>query len=557
MVRQNSTPVEFNRTMRYDNVSCLTSVPAGVVAPVTYAPLLRGDSATGRIDITAQLAEMPKPLENAVILRGQAWFVPRPALPQFAGVDDYAHSYQGKDVTRLGAAAATPPSLFLTTSVSATYATANSYEILKSLGITVEASETINHDIADAYNLICNFRLSAHSSKMTRYNYASENADAWELKPAFWPRNRMHNIVADYEAALVQGSLELDVTAGSIPVTGLGIGTSRSFVAGTEPVNETGGSASVNYTSYANVGSGSTSSNDATLAEEDPNNTGYPGIFSEMTGQTISTTLADIDKARTTQAFAKIMSSYQGHDFSGFDSSDVVLLEFMQGFNVPDSLQQRPWLLANKTVVFGMTERHATDAANQDDSLTVGDATLSLSVNVPSADYGGIIMATVEVLPERIYPRQSDEYLKVTAASDLPDALRDVQNDLPVDQCLNGRVDTAHSTPTGVFGYEPMNAKWKREATRMGGLFQSLTPGAHVTTARTAVWQPEYQNPALTSDHWLAPHPFPQDVFSVPGEDCCIISVRQQITISGITQFGDDLVEDNSEFTETLAEAPA
>jgi hypothetical protein len=549
MVRQNAAPVEYNRSLRYDNVSCLTSVPAGVVAPITYAPLFRGDSATGRVDITAQLAEMPKPLENAVIMRAQAWFVPRPAFPQFAGVDDYAHSYQGKDITRLGASAATPPSLFLTTSVSAVYATANSYEVLKTLGITVEASETVNHDIVDAYNLICNFRLSAHSSKMTRYNYASENADAWELKPAFWPRNRMHNIVADYEAALVQGSLELDVSAGQVPISGIGINTSGVTNQGSVTVKDTA-DGSDTYTNSV-----STSDVDDVYIETDGSLN--PLVFGQMAGQSVTTTLADIDKARTTQAFAKIMSSYQGHDFSGFDSSDVVLLELMQGFKVDESLQQRPWLLNNKTVVFGMTERHATDSANQDDSVTVGDAVVSLPINIPTADYGGIMMVTVEVLPERVYPRQSDEYLKVTAASDLPDALRDVQNDLPVDTVVNGRVDTAHTTPAGTFGYEPMNAKWKREATRMGGLFQSLTPGSHVTTARTAVWQPEYQNPALTSDHWLAPHPFPQDVFSVPGEDCCIVSVRQNLTISGITQFGDELVEDNSEFTETLAEAPA
>lgn len=37
------------------------------------------------------------------------------------------------------------------------------------------------------------------------------------LKPAIWPPNRMHNIVPDYERALVMGALELDVSAGNIP----------------------------------------------------------------------------------------------------------------------------------------------------------------------------------------------------------------------------------------------------------------------------------------------------------------------------------------------------
>jgi hypothetical protein len=544
-VRQSATPVRYDMTRRMDNVSCLTSGQAGVVIPVTYAPLHRGDAASGRIDINMELAEMPKPLENAVLARAQAWFVPRPALPYFSGLDEYTHSFNGKNISTTGAAARTPASLFETSAVSAVYATANSLEVLKSLGITVEASDTINHDIVDAYNLIWNFRRDAHSSKITRANYASENANAWELKQAFWPTNRMHNIVPDYEAALVQGSLELDVSAGSIPVRGIGT-ESNTFGYTETSVYETGRSASVSYGSDANQN---------IVAQEDPNNAGFPNIYAQMAGQTIATTLAEIDRARDTNAFAKLRAAYAGSDFSGYGTDGVILAELMQGFTVPDELFQRPWLLDSKTVVFGMRERHATDGANLDDSVSTGNASVSLSVNIPKADYGGIMLATVEVMPERLYPRQQDPYLKVTSQSDLPDALRDVQNDLPVDTVTNARIDTAHSTPGGTFGYEPMNAKWRREFTRLGGEFQSLTPGAHVTGARTAIWQPEYIDPAYTADHYLCPHPFPQDVFSVPANDCVNISVRQMLTITGITQFGDSLVEDNDEFENTLADA--
>jgi hypothetical protein len=430
--------------------------------------------------------------------------------------------------------------LFDTTSVSATYATANSYEILKTLGVTVEASETINNDLADVYVHIHNFRKAAHSSKLTNDDYASENATAWELKPAFWPRHAFANVVADYESALVTGSLELDVVAGSIPVMGVAVEGTTNSRAGSKQVDE----------------STATLETFATTRAVDTDADGFPDIYAEMAGVTVGTTLADIEKARATNAFAKIRSSMQGSDYSGFNNDDVIVADLMQGFNVPPTAFNRPWLLDSKTVVFGMNERHATDAANLDDSVTIGNARVSLSINIPRADYGGVMMATVEVLPERIYPRQSDEYLKVTTADDLPEALRDSLTKEPVSQVLNGRIDTAHTTPAGVFGYEPMNAKWKRDSHRLGGLFQSLTPGAHVTSARTAIWQPEITDPGLTADHWLAPHPFPQDVFSVPSEDCCIVSVRQGLTIRGITQFGDDLVEDNSEFADTLAEQP-
>lgn len=544
-VRQTQTPMPFNRTRRMDNASVLTSGDAGVIIPVSIAPLLRGDSASGRIMVSMELAEMPKPLENAVIGRAQSWFVPRPALPHFSGLDEYTHSFHGKNITQLGAAGRTPPSLYDTVGTAA-IAAAQSSEFFTALGLSLVASTAINTDYIDGYNLICNFRRASYSSKATRYDYYQENATtALELKPAFWPRNRMHNIVPDYEQALVKGSLDLDVLAGSIPVTG--IGTRRTTATGSATgVRETGGG-SANYTDTV-------SDADVNMKLSADGASGFPEIYAQMADQTVGVSLADIDKARTTQAFAKAQAAMAGNNYSGFNNDDVIIAELMQGYTVPEELFNRPWLLDNKTVVFGMQERHATDAANLDDSVTVGRATVSLSINVPKAEYGGTIITTVEVMPERLYERQSDEYLYCTTVDELPNALRDLQRTEPVDIVPNRRLDTAHTTPSGTFGYEPMNAKWQREFTRLGGEFRQLTPGTPSTVARTAIWQPDIVDPLFTTDHYECPHPFPHDVFSVPANDVVNISVIQQLTIVGHTQFGDDLVEDNGEFLAIEAE---
>lgn len=545
-VRQNETPMPYANTLRSDNQSIRTSSPAGVVAPIACIPLHRKDSASGRIAVECELAEMPKPLENLVIGRFQAWFVPRPALPQFGGLDDYTHAFQGKTQTALGVADRAPRALFDTVSAGS-IAAAESSEFYRSLGISLVAGVEINTDYVDAYNLVHNFRLAAHSSKAPRELYYSEaNVASQRLKPAFWPRNRMHNVVPDYEQALVKGSLDLDVTAGLVPISGLGKPsgtTAPEFTVATTGVQESDGS-SVTYSNWSFVGDDSSPRH--LYLEQDAN--GKPLIFADMEGHTIPTTLADIDKARTTQAFAKAMASMAGNNFSGFNNDDVIVAELMQGFDVPEELFNRPWLLDSKTVVFGMQERHATDAANLDASVTVGSAEATLSINVPKANYGGVIIVTCEVMPERLYERQSDEYLYCTSVDDLPNALRDLQRTEPVDVVLNRRVDTAHATPAGTFGYEPMNAKWKREFTRLGGEFRQLTPGTPSTLARTALWQVDYVDPAFTTDHYLCEHPFPQDVFSVPANDCVNIAALQQITIAGHTQFGDELVEDNGEF---------
>lgn len=551
-IRQNANPVQFDRTRRPDNASILTSCDAGVVAPITCVPLHRGDSAAGRMLFDIELAEMPKPLENAVIARAQAWFVPRPALPYFSGLDEYTHSVHGKTITRLGSSDRTAPALYNTVGTGA-IAAAQTSEFFSTLGLYLAAGEAINTDYIDAYVLVQNFRLAAHSSKLTRYDYYSENATtALELKPALWPRNRMHQIVPDYEQALVVGALDLDVSAGAIPVSGLGAQATASWSA-TPTVRETGGSGTVSYSGGA-MGVNVTGT-DEWFMEEDPNNAGYPGVFAEMAGQTIAVTLADIDKARTVQAFAKAQASFAGNNYSGFNNDDVIISELMQGFTVPEHLFNRPWLLDSKTVVFGMQERFATDAANLDDSVSVGRASASLSINVPRAEYGGVIIATVEIVPERLYERQRDEYLYVTDVDDTPNALRDTMRAEPVDTVINARIDQAHTTPGGAFGYEPMNSKWKRERTTLGGSFRQTTPGTPITTARTAIWQADYVDPAFTSDHWVCPHPFPQAVFSVPGSHIANVALSQQIMISGITQFGDELVEDNGEFLAVEAEA--
>lgn len=552
MIKHDTRPLSFPRTLRNDNQSLLTTGRAGETIPFGFIPLFREDSATGRVTVVAELAEMPKPLENAVIGRLQTWAVSRSALPQFSGIDEFTHAYQGKNITQLGAAGRTPLALYDTISASAVYATANGSEFMRATGLTVEASETWNTDYVDSYILVQNFRLAAHSSKMTRYDYYQEdNAAALQLKPAFWPRNRFHSVVADYEQALVVGALDLDVTSGDIPIDNIYI--AENFLADTyyhvpdaalDPSSVDSGTGISMAGAPINARGIDSGGADRLSA--------YPSI--SLSANPVTTTLASIDMARKQQSFAKAIAAMDGNQFSGFNNDDVLLLDLMNGLSIAPELLNRPWLLDSKTGVFGMSERHASDAANLDDSVTVGQLSLSTSINVPSMKYGGIIFSSFEFMPERLYPRASDEYLKVTTEAQLPNALRDSLNPEPTEIVTNGEIDTAHATPGGTFGYRELNGKWNRERTLLGGDFQSLTPGSPATAARTSMWQPQYVDPVLTSDHWLCPHPFPQDVFSVPGNDTVTLSVRVDCTISGLTQFGQQLVEDNSEFADITLE---
>jgi len=538
MTRQSSTPVPFEVSVRPDNEVILTSGRAGVVVPVGYIPILPGESCSGRVGIDIKLAEMPRPLVNAVMANVQAWFAPKSAMPQFPGRDELNHAMTGASIKALGAADRAPPAFFTTIS-GGTLTTAAASAFFKALGLHVPAGETINTDLIDAFNLIYNFRLAAHSSRLERRKYASEDiAAATSLPPAFWPSGRFAHVVPDYEAALIQGSLNLDVLSGVLPVEGIG------FYA-------TGGASSETLRRTAPLADSTELARTTGIGFEIASGAGVtakPDIKVTLAGQSLSVTLADVDKARIRQAYAKLHAAYAGNDATGFDNDDTLVALLMQGINPGPESFKRPWLVDQKRVPVGFSERFATDSPNLDASVTVGRAQATLSLNVPKVDVGGVLIYTVEVLPDRIDERMSDEWVMCSTFDHLPNPLRDIQRTLPVDMVLNRRLDAKHTTPGGLYGYEPMNAKWKRDFTRLGGIFYEATPGAVVTESRAGLWQTDIVDPDFEGTHHLAPVPFPHDVFADTLAPAFEVVARHVCTIVGNVQFGDVLSEANDDY---------
>lgn len=538
MARQSTTPVSFNKSTRKDTAVLMTSAKAGVVVPVGYVPLLPGDSASGRVGIDVQLKEMPKPLLNAVHANVQAWFVPKSAHPQFSGRDELLHAMTGEKIKALGQPDRDPPSYFRKIAPGAGTDMFRGSKIATTLGLHLDATTEANADLVDAFNLIYNFRLAAHSSRLPRRKYFQEDFVAsCTLPPAFWPSSRLSRVVPDYERALIVGALDLDVAAGRMRVEGLYAGDPGENKS-TRQINAQGQIAPTAATRQSR----------ALYATVQAGGGNILPIFTEMAGGAVSVTLADIDKARTTQAFAKLRTAYAGNDATGFDNDDTLVALLMQGINVPDEDFKRPWLLDSQRVPVGFAERFATDAANLDQSVTLGRASASLSLNVPQQDVGGIIIFTVEVLPERVDERMSDEWLLSTKFDHLPNALRDVQRVEPVDLVRNRRVDAKHTAPNALYGYEPMNDKWNRDFTRLGGDFYMATPGGGWTENRSNIWQSEIVNPTFSGTHYLAPQPFPQGVFADPSADAFECVVRHAVSIVGLTQIGDPLAENNDDY---------
>lgn len=536
MARQSTTPVSFAQTTRKDTAVTMTSARAGVVVPVGYFPLFPGDSASGSVGIDVQLKEMPKPLLNAVHANFQAWFVPKSSHPQFPGRDELMHAMTGEKIKSLGAADRDPPPFYNVVD-GTPLATAAASKFFTTLGLHIPAGSEINTDLIDAFNVIYNFRLAAHSSRLTRRKYATEDmAAATALPAAFWPSSRLSRVVPDYERALVVGALDLDVIAGQIPVDVDLKATDVRRVSNDALVGE--GTITTGAGGKLATGVTTTPSYVHVLGE----------VVGELGGSSISVSLADIDKARTTQAFAKLRTAYAGNDSTGFDNDDTIVALLMQGISVPPDQFKRPWLLDSARVPVGFAERFATDAANLDQSVTLGRASGRLSLNVPHQDVGGVVIFTVEVLPERVDERMSDEWLYCSQFDDLPNALRDVQRVEPVDLVQNRRIDAKHTQPSGLYGYEPMNDKWNRDYTRLGGDFYMATPGGGWTENRSNIWQTEIVDPTYSETHFLAPQPFPHDVFADQSADAFECVARHVVAIRGNTQIGDVLAENGDDY---------
>lgn len=543
-MRLSTTPIGHPRTIRKDRCALMSSGKAAKAVPCGYIPLLPGDACSGSFGIDIELAEMPKPLLNGVQANVQAWFVPKICDPRFAGFDEAMASYTGHTNTYMsaGTGQSDPKPTFyrkVTTALERTQIREG--EIYKALGL-YPAFREMNTDLIDAYALIHNFRLKAHSDKLTRIQYFDEVSSlANFLTPAFWPSGAWSNVVPDYDRALRIGELDLDVQEGIFPIHNLGFQTDAI---GTGPVSFKDGTGE-DGTTRTGTGSATDVGDLAILTKLNSLSQQIPDVFIDLADdfRDVKSSLAAVDKARQLKSFAKIREQMAGMDTSGFINDDAIIAMMMSGLKVPTDQFQRPWLLDSKRAMFGFAERFATDAANLTDSVTQGRTSVTLSINVPEAVLGGTVMFIVEVLPERIDERASDEWLHKLTPAELPEPVRDSLRIDATDMVLNRRLDTAHTNGGGLYGYEPMNDQWNRDFTRMGGIFQQTDPLTEVTESRAGIWQANIIDPAFDETHWLAPQNFPNDVFSDPLAPAFEFVARHNVRVSGLTQFGDPLIE--------------
>lgn len=540
MNRKRTQALSAPRTIRRHAVRGLTSLPAGKMVPLLAVPLLREDAVkSGRLRFSFEQMETVEVLMNAVKVRTMAYFVPMLALARFNGsMDQLNLSYEGKPPI-----AGQPVVPYIEQIDFGAY---GSNAIFKYLGLHGNPTQKVNSAYLEAYNQIWNFRAQNRSPGLVLRDRL-----AVDLAPAFWVHDQFAHIVPDFDQAVIDGQVTLNVANAKMPVKGIGFSGAHAGQTNTNQTMRQSGDTATSAAMNGWLVAGSAQADAAGTAKvfiKQAAATAFPDIYAELQNNGITLSLSNIELAKKTQAFAELRRQYNEHE-------DHIINLLMDAINIPDQAFKQPMLIGDKTTIFGQSKRYASDGSNLTKSVVNGLTQIEMSVQLPRVNMGGVIMVVAEITPDQLFERQADPFLTALTVDDLPQYLRDTLDPEKVDIVKNSRIDSSHGTPNATFGYEPMGARWNVDIPRVGGKFYRPTVNTSFDEARQRIWAVETVNPTLSADFYLCTQ-MHQKPFVVTNQDPFEVVAQGEIFIEGNTVFGGHLVEATNDYAKVLAEAP-
>jgi hypothetical protein len=513
-----NVPVAFKRTRRTSKGRVLTSGDAGKILPLKADPNLREEGFSGNINVSVEMMETSEKPVNAIVAKAMTYFVPYLAFDQFNGsIEELNRSYSkengiaGSQVDFFEKNKYFNGSAVVTDSTPTDMDTGDNgrAEFYGTMGIH-HGDADMNMSYVQAYNAIVNHRRKARSASLALRNQFDHN-----LAEAFWPNSGNSHIMADFDQKLVDGEVSLQGLTFKAPVQAFtGLGSSPNYY-------PAGGVTGKSVTSPA----GTTQSGFE-----------WDTVWAELTsGGDATMSLADIEQARKTAAFAKLRAAYDGID------DEFIIDLLMQGISVPTEMMKQPMLLGQQTGMFAFAQRYATDSGNLDDTATNGFVQLGYRVRAPRTSVGGIVMTTLEIAPEQLWERKKDYFLYTTDTDNLPNALRDSLDPEKVAVVKKNHLDVNHSTPDATLGYAPLNHEYNRDDIRVGGKFYRPSNDAY-TEVRSRIWTNETSDPSLSTDFYLCTN-LHKKIFADQVSDSFEITAVSDLTVDTNVVFGDRLIE--------------
>jgi hypothetical protein len=504
----------------------LTSGDAGKILPIKADPILREEGFSGNVNVSVEMMETSEKPVNAIVAKACTYFVPYLAFDQFNGsIDELNRSYSKEN-----GIAGSPVSFFeknkyYNGSSVVTDSTPTDMDTGDNGRSTFYGTLGLHHGVADmnnsyvqSYNAIVNHRRKARSTSLALRNEFDHN-----LAEAFWPNEGNSHIMADFDQKLIDGEVTLGSLSFQAPIyskTQYEGSSGNTFAASAADWGATGNHTMIPIGGYVDEG----------------DHFKYTDMWAELTEGGLGTmSLADIEQARKTAAFAKIRSAYDGID------DEYIIDLLMQGITVPTEVMKQPMLIGSQTGMFAFSQRFATDSGNLDDTATNGFVSLGYRVRAPRTSIGGIVMTCLEIAPERIWERKKDYFLYTTDTDRLPNALRDSLDPEKISSVQKSHLDANHSTPDATLGYAPLNHEYNRDQINVGGKFYRPSNDAY-TEVRSRIWTNETTDPSLSTDFYLCTN-LHKKIFADQVSDSFEITAVSDLTVDTNVVFGDRLIE--------------
>lgn len=539
MSRTRTSPIPVNRSNRRLPITGLTSLPAGRMVPIAAFGLLREDRiSTSRLRVSFESMETEELLVNAINVNVKAYLVPKLAFERFNGIDQLNRSYMKVPETDGGAVVPYIESMSFD---------AATMPIWTYMGKHAKQGQQVATDYVEAYNTIWNFRARNRSPDLTLRAKLDKT-----LAPAFWQHSQFASIVPDFDQALIDGEVALNVVNSKMPVMGMGFsGTAVTTAAVATTQRESDGNTHSYPGAYLIKDGGATlaSGNEKLSVKQHATKGGYPDIWAELQDNGITVSLSNIEMARKTQAFAALRKQYTGH------TDDYIIDLLMNGITVPEQDWRQPILLADKTTVFGLAKRYASDSVDLTASVTNGATFVDLMITSPVCPTGGVVMIVAEILPEQLWERQMDPYGHILDQEEFPEFLRDTLDPEKVTVVANSYIDVTHATGAGVFGYAPMNFHWNALGPMIGGKFYQNDAAAPFDEDRMRIWAVEVANPTLSADFYISTNIHTKP-FVVTNQDPFEATIRGLVQINGNTVFGHALIEASDDYNAVMEDVP-
>lgn len=425
----------------------LLSCDMGELVPIGLTEVLPGDSLQQATSLLLRVSPLLAPVMHPVHVRVHHWYVPHRIV-----WDDFEEFITGGPD---GNNSSTFPTITLS-------GTDNDVGTLADyLGVPTDpASVEVSALPFRAYNLIFNEWYRDEDLVTEKAISKASGADTTtdiDLMNVAWEKDYFTS-----SRPWTQKGPEVTLPlAGAAPVTGIGKRT-QNWGTGPQAAFETDGSGSTNYAGFSKVSDAS--ADEEFYVEEDPNNSGYPGIYADLSNVSAAN-INDVRLAFALQRYEEARARY-GSRYTEY-------LRYL-GVRSSDARLQRPEYLGGgkQTIQFSEVLQTAEGTDPVGELRGHGISALRSRRYRRFFEEHGYVITTLSVRPKTIYVQGLHRTFNRRTKEDFWQ--QELQH-IGQQAIENREIYADAATPTGTFGYQDRYDEYRRTPSSVSGEFRDST----------------------------------------------------------------------------------